>query len=59
MEQTSQPSHIRVTEDFHALIGDNEKGWLGKETIPIKNMGTVDTYLLDPDRSLLQSCLEI
>jgi hypothetical protein len=48
MEQTSRPSHIRVTEDFHDLVGENETGWFQKETIAIKNMGTVDSYLLDP-----------
>jgi class 3 adenylate cyclase len=53
MEQTSKPSLIRVTEDFHDLIGNEETGWLEKERIAIKNMGSVDTYLLDPNRSLL------
>jgi class 3 adenylate cyclase len=53
MEQTSKPSHIRVTEDFHDLIGNEELGWLQKERVAIKNMGTVETYLLDPNRSLL------
>ena len=48
MEQTSQPSRIRVSKDFHDLVGDAESGWMEKEIIPIKNMGEVESYLLDP-----------
>ena len=48
MEQNSQPSCIRVTKDFHDTIGDAEKGWKPKEVIPLKNMGDMETYLLDP-----------
>ena len=52
MEQTSKPSMIRVTKGFHDLIGDNEQGWLKKETVALKNMGKVESYLLDPFRIL-------
>jgi len=48
MEQTSKPSMIRVTKGFHDLVGDNEHGWLKKETVALKNMGKVESYLLDP-----------
>ena len=48
MEQNSQPSCIRVTKDFHDIVGDAEKGWKQKEVIPLKNMGEMETYLLDP-----------
>lgn len=48
MEQTSKPSMIRTTKEFHDLIGDAEPNWSQKEAIPLKNMGQVETYLLDP-----------
>lgn len=48
MEQTSKPSMIRTTKEFHDLIGDAEPNWSQKEVIPLKNMGQVDTFLLDP-----------
>lgn len=48
MEQTSLPSMIRTTREFHDLIGDAEENWLKKEVIQLKNMGEVATYLLDP-----------
>ena len=48
MEQTSQPSCIRVTKDFHDVVGDVEKGWKPKEVLSLKNMGETETYLLDP-----------
>ena len=48
MEQTSLPSKIRVTKDFHDLVGDYETGWEGREMIEVKNMGEVVTYLLNP-----------
>lgn len=48
MEQTSQSNRIRVTKDFHDLVGDAETGWSNKEVIPLKNMGDMETYLLDP-----------
>ena len=53
MEQTSKPSMIRTTKEFHDLIGDAELNWSQKEAIPLKNMGQVDTYLLDP---IVSSC---
>lgn len=56
MEQTSLPSHIRVTKDFYDLVADVEDQWEACEEIEIKNMGTVDTYLLNPLKTLhLQS----
>ncbi len=48
MEQTSQSNRIRVTKDFHDLVGDAETGWFDKEVIPLKNMGDMETYILDP-----------
>ena len=48
MEQTSQPSCIRVTKDFHYVVGDAEQGWKPKEVMALKNMGNMETYLLDP-----------
>jgi len=48
MEQTSQPGRIRVTKDFHDLVGSAETGWFEKEVIEMKNMGQMETYLLDP-----------
>ena len=48
MEQTSQSNCIRVTKDFHDLVADTETGWLEKEVIALKNMGDMETYLLDP-----------
>ena len=49
MEQTSSPSCIRVTKEFHDLVGDRETGWNEKELIVLKNMGEKETYLLDPE----------
>ncbi|KAL7550307.1 hypothetical protein ACHAWF_013547 [Thalassiosira exigua] len=49
MEQTSLPSRIRVTKDFYDLLPEPEiEEWQGKEVISVKNMGEVETYLLDP-----------
>ena len=48
MEQTSLPSMIRVTKDYHDLVGDYETGWEDSEMIDVKNMGGVVTYLLNP-----------
>lgn len=48
MEQTSLPSMIRATKDFHDLVGDAETNWLKREAIHLKNMGEMETYLLDP-----------
>jgi class 3 adenylate cyclase len=48
MEQTSLPGKIRVTENFHDLVGDYENGWEDRESIEVKNMGEVLTYLLNP-----------
>jgi len=51
MEQTSLPSCIRVTKDFHDLVGDAQSGWMEKEVLPLKNMGDMETYLLNPIES--------
>jgi class 3 adenylate cyclase len=48
MEQTSLPSMIRTTREFHDLVGDAETNWAKKEVIQLKNMGEMETYLLDP-----------
>ncbi|KAL7538340.1 hypothetical protein ACHAWF_006058 [Thalassiosira exigua] len=50
MEQTSRPGCIRVTKDFHDLVRDAESGWAEQEVISLKNMGRMETYLLDPTR---------
>ncbi|KAL7534322.1 hypothetical protein ACHAXR_005794, partial [Thalassiosira sp. AJA248-18] len=47
MEQTCLPSRIRVTKDFFDLLPESEE-WEQKETIAVKNMGEVETYLLNP-----------
>jgi class 3 adenylate cyclase len=49
MEQTCLPNKIRVTDAFHDLIGDDDVGWLKKERVAIKNMGSRTTYLLEPN----------
>lgn len=61
MEQTSLPSMIRTTREFHDLVGDAEENWLKKEVIQLKNMGEVSTYLLDPivDNSFQRSSIPI
>lgn len=51
MEQTSLPSCIRVTKDFHDLVVDAQDGWMEKEVLPLKNMGEMETYLLKPMES--------
>eukprot|EP00985_Skeletonema_marinoi_P023285 scaffold15419_cov206-Skeletonema_marinoi.AAC.2 len=48
MEQTSLPSMIRTTRELHDLVGDAEQNWSAKEVIQLKNMGEMETYLLDP-----------
>ena len=48
MEQTSLPSTIRTTKEFHDLVGGAETNWSKKEVIQLKNMGEVETYLLHP-----------
>ena len=50
MEQTSQPGRIRVTKDFYDTVGNVGKGWPEEEVIPLKNMGSVKTYMLNPMR---------
>lgn len=49
MEQTCLPSRIRVTKEFFDLLPNSEaEEWEQKETISVKNMGEVETYLLNP-----------
>ena len=48
MEQTSLPSKIRVTKDFHDLVSDVETVWEEHNVISVKNMGEIDTYLFNP-----------
>ena len=52
MEQTSLPSHIRVTEDFYNLVADADNQWDRQEEIEMKNMGTTMTFLLNPLKAL-------
>ncbi len=47
MEQTSLPSRIHVTEDFHNLVSfEEDDEWDDCSEITVKNMGKVHTYLL-------------
>ncbi len=49
MEQTSLPGRIRVSHDFYEMVKDSELGWdERKKCISVKNMGEIDTYLLNP-----------
>ena len=48
MEQNSCSSKIRVTQDFHDLVGDEETGWEENQIVAVKNMGKVSSWLLDP-----------
>lgn len=59
MEQTSSPGRIRVTKDFHDLVGNAETGWGEKEIIEMKNMGNMETYLLNPIVPRSRQCSEI
>jgi class 3 adenylate cyclase len=45
--QTCHPSTIRVTKAFHDALSQVED-WQEKEIITVKNMGGVDTYMLNP-----------
>ncbi|KAL7546256.1 hypothetical protein ACHAWF_009588 [Thalassiosira exigua] len=36
--------------DFHDLVRNAESGWTEQEVISLKNMGRMETYLLDPTR---------
>lgn len=47
MKETCLPSRIRVTKDFFDALPRSET-WQEKEIILVKNMGEVETYLLDP-----------
>ena len=59
MEQTSSPGRIRVTKDFHDIVGDVETCWNEKEVIELKNMGHMETYLLDPIESRMREVSDI
>jgi len=49
MEQTSLPGRIRVSNDFYEMVKDSETEWEGdKKCITVKNMGEIDTFLLNP-----------
>ena len=48
MEQTSDPGKIHVTKDFKELVGNWELNWEDPRVVPVKNMGEVMTFLLDP-----------
>ena len=48
MEQTSDPGKIHVTKDFKELVGNWETNWEDPRVVPVKNMGEVMTFLLDP-----------
>lgn len=47
MKQTCPPNRIRVTKEFFDTIPLTED-WQEKEVISVKNMGQVETYLLNP-----------
>ena len=49
MEQTCTPSKVRVTKDFFQTLPKSETGIVeAREVISVKNMGEVETYLLNP-----------
>ena len=48
MEQTSEASKVHVSSQFHDLLNENDIAWGEKRSISVKNMGNVETYLLDP-----------
>ena len=47
MEQTCLPSRIRVTKEFFDRLSKPENVQ-EKEVISVKNMGEVETYLINP-----------
>ena len=56
MEQTCVPNRIRVTKDFFDLLPESETLRVdAKEVISVKNMGEVETYLLDPLQDNLEN----
>lgn len=46
MKQTCPPNRIRVTKAFYEALP--EENWQEKEIISVKNMGEVETYVLNP-----------
>uniref|UniRef100_A0A7S1ZC46 Guanylate cyclase domain-containing protein n=1 Tax=Ditylum brightwellii TaxID=49249 RepID=A0A7S1ZC46_9STRA len=48
MEQTSMPMRIHVSKQFHDLIGEDETRWEESKITSVKNMGEVETWILDP-----------
>ena len=56
MEQTSSVNMIHVTSTFHDLIGDKEDGWECSEKVKVKDIGEIDSYLLDPLKGENESC---
>jgi class 3 adenylate cyclase len=49
MEQACLPSRIRMTKDFYDLLPESESEVVeAREIIRAKNMGEVETYLLNP-----------
>ena len=48
MEQTSEASKVHVSSQFHDVLNEDNIAWGEKRTISVKNMGNVETYLLDP-----------
>jgi hypothetical protein len=47
MKQECSPGMIRVTKDFFDLLQESDDRHQ-KEVLSIKNMGEVETYLIDP-----------
>jgi len=48
MEQTCKPNKIRATEVFRSLVAGVVDNWDEYEIIPMKNMGSIGTYIMDP-----------
>lgn len=47
MKETCLSSRIRVTKEFFDALPHSE-AWQKKEVISVKNMGEVETYVLNP-----------
>jgi len=48
MEQSGSPSAVHVSNDFRDLVDLPASVWCEQRKVTVKNMGEVDTWLLDP-----------
>mmetsp|Transcript_18023 Transcript_18023/g.22700 ORF Transcript_18023/g.22700 Transcript_18023/m.22700 type:complete len:107 (-) Transcript_18023:286-606(-) len=46
MEQTSEPSKIHLSKEFHDLIAIGDENYEKKSLTTIKNMGEIETWVL-------------